>query len=216
MISSFCFCFSVSVSFFFSKKLPEAKDDSEFLKAPKAMNFLLIVTVLLTACFYFMFAEYQGDNPEPNDFFILKLTILSLIFVIGGLLLSNVLAKKDKEKWGAMQYPQLVLGMIAIFIYVGVHQELLFETHVNSNIIKLAVNEIKYILNVFLYASISQICYNPRFCYQRQLFFFLICWNKTLKLIKIKLLEVRDHQKTQEHFDFMLINGLIMIISIDF
>ena len=44
--------------FFLSKKLPEAKDDSEFLKAPKAMNFLLIVTVLLSACFYFMFAFF--------------------------------------------------------------------------------------------------------------------------------------------------------------
>jgi len=28
-------------------------------------------------------------------------------------------AKKNKEGWGAMQYPQLILGMIAIFTYVG-------------------------------------------------------------------------------------------------
>ena len=41
--------------FHFSKKLPQAKDDSEFLKAPKAMNALLIMTVLLAACFYFIF-----------------------------------------------------------------------------------------------------------------------------------------------------------------
>ncbi len=125
--------------FFFSKKLPEAKDNSEFLKAPKAMNFLLIVTVLLTTCFYFMFAEYKGENPEPNDSFILQLTILTLIIVAGGLLLSNILAKKDKESWGAMQYPQLVLGMIAIFVYVGV------EVTIQSNLGELLkfVNEIK-------------------------------------------------------------------------
>ena len=125
--------------FFFSKKLPEAKDDSEFLKAPKALNFLLIVTVLLSACFYFMFEEYLGDNPAPNDFFIFQLTLLSLIVVIGGLLLSNRLAQKDKEKWGAMQYPQLVLGMIAIFVYVGV------EVTIQSNLGELLkdVNKIK-------------------------------------------------------------------------
>jgi FHS family L-fucose permease-like MFS transporter len=29
-------------------------------------------------------------------------------------------AKKSPEGWGAMAYPQLMLGMIAIFIYVGV------------------------------------------------------------------------------------------------
>ena len=33
---------------------------------------------------------------------------------------SNSLARKKSEGWGAMQYPQLVLGMIAIFTYVGV------------------------------------------------------------------------------------------------
>ena len=123
--------------FFFSKKLPEAKDDSEFLKAPKAMNFLLIITVLLTACFYFMFQQYAGEN-TPNDSLILQLTILSLIIVIGGLCLSNILAKKDKESWGAMQYPQLVLGMIAIFVYVGV------EVTIQSNLGEL----LKFVDNV--------------------------------------------------------------------
>ena len=114
--------------FFFSKKLPEAKDNSEFLRAPKAMNFLLIITVLLTTCFYGMFLEYKGDNPNPDDNFIMRLTVLSLIVVVGGLLLTNILAKKDKKSWGAMQYPQLVLGMIAIFIYVGV------EVTIQSNL----------------------------------------------------------------------------------
>ena len=124
--------------FFFSKKLPEAQDDSEFLRAPKAMRFLLVITVLLTACFYFMFQQYAGDNPEPNDSLILQLTIFSLIVVIGGLFLSNILAKKDKESWGAMQYPQLVLGMIAIFVYVGV------EVTIQSNLGEL----LKFVDNV--------------------------------------------------------------------
>ena len=43
-------------------------------------------------------------------------------------LISNKLAIKDKDSWGAMQYPQLVLGMLAIFTYVGV------EVTIQSNL----------------------------------------------------------------------------------
>ena len=111
--------------FYFSKKLPQAKDDSEFLKAPKALGALLIMTLLLAVCFYFIFDQYKG---VPNDEVILNYTILSLIIVVGTLLISNKLAIKDKDSWGAMQYPQLVLGMLAIFTYVGV------EVTIQSNL----------------------------------------------------------------------------------
>ena len=111
--------------FFFSKKLPQGKIDSDFIKAPKAIRALLIMTVLLVLCFYFIFDQYKG---EPNDEFILQLTIASLVTVVGGLLISNLLSKNDKESWGAMQYPQLVLGMLAIFTYVGV------EVTIQSNL----------------------------------------------------------------------------------
>lgn len=111
--------------FYFSKKLPQAKDDSEFLKAPKALSALLIMTLLLAVCFYFIFDQYKGI---PNDDVILNYTILSLIIVVGTLLISNKLAIKDKDNWGAMQYPQLVLGMLAIFTYVGV------EVTIQSNL----------------------------------------------------------------------------------
>ena len=111
--------------FYFSKKLPQAKDDSEFLKAPKALSALLIMTVLLSVCFYFIFDQYKG---KPNDEIILNYTIISLIIVVGTLLISNKLATKDKDSWGAMQYPQLVLGMLAIFTYVGV------EVTIQSNL----------------------------------------------------------------------------------
>ena len=111
--------------FYFSKKLPQGKDDSEFLKAPKAMTALLVMSVLLVGCFYFIFDQYKG---EPNNEVILNLTIFSLIAVVGTLLVSNKLAAKDKDNWGAMQYPQLVLGMLAIFTYVGV------EVTIQSNL----------------------------------------------------------------------------------
>lgn len=52
----------------------------------------------------------------------------ALFVVICGLLLANWRAKKNSEGWGAMRYPQLVLGMLAIFTYVGV------EVAVGSNL----------------------------------------------------------------------------------
>ena len=112
--------------FYFSKKLPQGKDDSEFLKAPKALRALLFMTVVLVVCFYLIFDQYRGDT--PNNETILYLTILSLVTVVGTLLVSNKLAAKDKDNWGAMQYPQLVLGMLAIFTYVGV------EVTIQSNL----------------------------------------------------------------------------------
>jgi FHS family L-fucose permease-like MFS transporter len=52
----------------------------------------------------------------------------ALAVVIGGILFSYTSAKKKAEGWGAMQYPQLVLGMLAIFTYVGV------EVAIGSNL----------------------------------------------------------------------------------
>jgi len=55
----------------------------------------------------------------------------ALCVVIIGLLSFNMSAKKDERGWGAMKYPQLVLGMLAIFLYVGV------EVTVGSNLAEL-------------------------------------------------------------------------------
>jgi FHS family L-fucose permease-like MFS transporter len=44
----------------------------------------------------------------------------ALLVVVGGLLFANKSAQNKSDGWGAMQYPQLVLGMLAIFTYVGV------------------------------------------------------------------------------------------------
>jgi FHS family L-fucose permease-like MFS transporter len=48
--------------------------------------------------------------------------------VVVGLVFANISAKKKAEGWGAMAYPQLLLGMLAIFVYVGV------EVTVGSNL----------------------------------------------------------------------------------
>ncbi len=50
----------------------------------------------------------------------MKWLLGALVVVVGGLLVSNLSARKKPEGWGAMRYPQLVLGMLGIFVYVGV------------------------------------------------------------------------------------------------
>jgi FHS family L-fucose permease-like MFS transporter len=54
--------------------------------------------------------------------------LLALAVIVIGLPLCNQIASKQKEGWGAMQYPQLVLGMLGIFVYVGV------EVAIGSNL----------------------------------------------------------------------------------
>jgi len=111
--------------FYFSKNLQEEKEDPTFLGANKAMFSLLFITVSLIVIFYQIFSQYLGlekggELSAESENLILKLSFLALIVVILTLLVSNFLSRKNADGWGAMQYPQLVLGMIAIFTYVGV------------------------------------------------------------------------------------------------
>ena len=52
----------------------------------------------------------------------------ALLTVAGGLIFANIRAKKNPSGWGAMKYPQLILGMLGIFVYVGV------EVAIGSNL----------------------------------------------------------------------------------
>lgn len=115
-----------AVLFIFSKKLPQAKGDTHFEQAPKAVMILGIITVALLLIFSFVFAQYRGDNVDST--FIFQLMILALVVIVGGLLFANSSAIKSPEGWGAMKYPQLVMGMLAIFTYVGV------EVTIQSNL----------------------------------------------------------------------------------
>ncbi|MDF2430663.1 MAG: transporter, family, L-fucose permease [Mucilaginibacter sp.] len=121
--------------FFFSKKVPAGKGDPTFEPAKKAMTTLIVITVFLIVIFGYIFARY--GQPEyilrfitnkEKDFLGLGLTVISLLVVIFGLLFANTAAQKKPEGWGAMKYPQLVLGMIGIFTYVGV------EVTIQSNL----------------------------------------------------------------------------------
>ncbi len=119
--------------FYFSKNLPDGKQDASFLGASKAMTSLISITIILILIFYQVFRQYVGlgdgeSLSAASESLILNLSLLALAIVVGGLLISNVFARRDSNGWGAMQYPQLVLGMLAIFTYVGV------EVSIQSNL----------------------------------------------------------------------------------
>ncbi len=56
----------------------------------------------------------------PLETYRLRWLFGAFAIVVLGLLLSNMSARKNPDGWGAMKYPQLVLGMLALFFYVGV------------------------------------------------------------------------------------------------
>jgi FHS family L-fucose permease-like MFS transporter len=121
--------------FFFSKKVPSGVIIEKTEKANKALATLIIMTGLLVVVFVPIFSSYQKDmtNATADEKHALEAYRLwwlmgALVIVVGGLLLANFSAKRQSEGWGAMRYPQLVLGMLGIFTYVGV------EVTVGSNL----------------------------------------------------------------------------------
>ena len=113
--------------FYFSKKVPAGISEEKTEKANKALYSLLIITGLLIIMFVPVFNSYKTDlsNASADELHAMETYRLKWLFgalavVVGGLLISNMMARKTPEGWGAMRYPQLVLGMIGIFVYVGV------------------------------------------------------------------------------------------------
>ncbi|WP_272022303.1 MFS transporter [Olleya namhaensis] len=116
--------------FHFSKKLPALKSDTAFEPANKAKNLLIVLTIIIMGCFGYIFSTYTGGETasESLEHTRLTLLIIALAAVVGALLFAYSSSSKKPEGWGAMKYPQLVLGMLAIFTYVGV------EVTVGSNL----------------------------------------------------------------------------------
>jgi FHS family L-fucose permease-like MFS transporter len=126
---------AAAAMFYFSKKVPSGILLEKTEKANKALYTLLLMTLLLAVLFIPVFDSYKTDLTNASESerhsmeaYRLKWLIGALAVVVLGLIISNVRAKKKPEGWGAMQYPQLVLGMLAIFVYVGV------EVAIGSNL----------------------------------------------------------------------------------
>jgi FHS family L-fucose permease-like MFS transporter len=116
--------------FYFSKKLPDLKSDTAFESANKAKNLLIVLTLIIVGCFGYIFSTYSGNAVATEDLEQQRLIVLfvALFAVIASIFIANSSASKKPEGWGAMKYPQLVLGMLAIFTYVGV------EVTIGSNL----------------------------------------------------------------------------------
>ncbi len=111
--------------FFFSKKLPAGKYETQSEQSPKALMALGIMTLLLIGVFVPVFRSYMVETNDPAVLESIQTErfrwlVGGLISIVGVLLVSLLSARKNTTGWGAMQYPQLILGMLAIFTYVGV------------------------------------------------------------------------------------------------
>lgn len=124
---------AAALLFRFSKKLPNVKEEDSFESAPKAMWLLIFITMVMVVVFGIIFASYKGlaENEKLSPETSLRnmwLLVTALVIMIVAFFGANASAQKQATGWGAMKYPQLVLGMLAIFMYVGV------EVTIQSNL----------------------------------------------------------------------------------
>jgi FHS family L-fucose permease-like MFS transporter len=103
--------FAAVALFFTFSKLPAGKDDDHFEGSYKASWSLMLMTLLIVAIIIL------GQLSKIEK---LPLLIATLVIVIGILFVSNGMSFSNSAGWGAMRYPQLVYGMLGIFVYVGV------------------------------------------------------------------------------------------------
>jgi MFS transporter, FHS family, L-fucose permease len=103
--------FAAVALFFAFSKLPEGKDDAAFEGSSKASMSLITLTVLMIVII--LVGQFTNIGK-------LELTGITILLVFLVLFISYSSASKNSDGWGAMKYPQLILGMLGIFIYVGV------------------------------------------------------------------------------------------------
>ncbi len=144
--------------FYFSKKVPAGFNLEPMEPANKARTTLIVMTVLLFCAFAPVFMSYKSEAALQIEALQAQLKVAidaatqtslaaqikalrhplelkrmawlsaALVVMVGGLVFAYNRAKKKPEGWGAMQYPQLVLGMLALFLYVGI------EVAIGSNL----------------------------------------------------------------------------------
>ncbi|RFZ85644.1 MFS transporter [Mucilaginibacter terrenus] len=106
--------FIAVAAFFWISKLPTVTSDEKIEpsnKANKPLGVIFIAFLLILAA-----SPLADATHVPKAYFVYA----SLAIILITLLSTIATSSKHKEGWGAMQYPQLILGMLAIFTYVGV------------------------------------------------------------------------------------------------
>ena len=115
-----------------SKSVPDGISEETPEKANKAILTLLAMTVLLAACFAPVFNSYRFEFSEVEMPGVEMTRMLwlagGLAVIVTGILFAHFKSSRNATGWGAMKYPQLTLGMLAIFVYVGV------EVAIGSNL----------------------------------------------------------------------------------
>jgi FHS family L-fucose permease-like MFS transporter len=126
VILAVAFAFAILILFF--SKIPklEIEEDQSEVKVLKEPLYFIIGTLLfLTAIF--AYSTYDSRNISSNAhfeeeygkmIFLLSITVFLLILLIILFLLYKKIKKENRFE--TIPYPQVLLGMIAIFIYVGV------------------------------------------------------------------------------------------------
>ena len=115
-----------------SKGVPAGISEETPEKANKALLTLLAMTFLLAACFVPVFSSYRFEfsDVEMPGIELTRMLWLAggLAVIVIGILFAHFKSSRNATGWGAMKYPQLTLGMLAIFVYVGV------EVTIGSNL----------------------------------------------------------------------------------
>jgi len=101
--------------FFWVSKLPTVTSD-EKVESSKKTNLPLFI-IFIAFCLVFAAKPMSSATGIPEYYFVYASLVIILITLFVAL---SAAGKKGSEGWGAMHYPQLIYGMIAIFTYVGV------------------------------------------------------------------------------------------------
>jgi FHS family L-fucose permease-like MFS transporter len=108
----------------YSQNLPNLKHKSAVESSPKAASLLIKLTIIIIGFLLLTFLPIIQNN-ESLSVLTIGLLFFAIIYVVSKPLFTK---NKKLQDWGAMKYPQLVLGMLAIFSYVGV------EVTIGSNL----------------------------------------------------------------------------------
>lgn len=108
--------FLLVAGIFAAAKMPRVTSDEEFEKTEKATKAMLMITGVIIALIV-IGNILPADTGTAGKMVLLAIALVSVMAI---LFASNNSAQKDGSGWGAMKYPQLALGMIGIFVYVGV------------------------------------------------------------------------------------------------
>jgi len=98
---------------FWVSNLPKVSSDEALEASPKANTPLFIMFI---AFLMILAADpISAKTGIPSQYFVYA-SLAIIVFTLVGTMFA---AKGNTHGWGAMQYPQLILGMLAIFTYVG-------------------------------------------------------------------------------------------------